>query len=76
AENADDLDSWYGVTTNAEGRVVKLELRGEKNNNGYYTGNNVIGAIPSELCQLGAMKKLDLSWNGLTGEFDSKQALV
>ncbi|CAM9834987.1 unnamed protein product, partial [Ectocarpus sp. 6 AP-2014] len=25
AENADDLGSWCGVTSNAEGRVVKLE---------------------------------------------------
>ncbi|CAN0357944.1 unnamed protein product [Ectocarpus sp. 12 AP-2014] len=30
AKHADDLDGWYGVTTNAEGRVVKLELRRER----------------------------------------------
>lgn len=28
AENEDDLGGWFGVTTNAEGRVVKLELEG------------------------------------------------
>ncbi|CAN0334539.1 unnamed protein product, partial [Scytosiphon promiscuus] len=27
-ENAIDLGSWYGVTTNREGRVVKLDITG------------------------------------------------
>lgn len=44
AENAEDLGSWYGVTTNEDGRVVKLELQGD-----YiklrFTGNNVVGEI-------------------------------
>lgn len=39
AENATDLGSWYGVTTNAEGRVVKLELK-KKTREG---GNGLVG---------------------------------
>ena len=44
AENAQDLSSWYGVTTNEDGRVEKLELQG-----GYFglrfEGNNVSGGM-------------------------------
>lgn len=29
AEDEDDLGRWFGVTANAGGRVVKLELKGE-----------------------------------------------
>lgn len=44
AENAEDLSSWYGVTTNEDGRVEKLELQGD-----YlelrFEGNNVSGEM-------------------------------
>ncbi|CAB1104970.1 unnamed protein product [Ectocarpus sp. CCAP 1310/34] len=68
AENADDLGSWYGVTSNAEGRVVKLELHGERlDDGGVYTGNNVTGGIPRGLGRLGALEVLNLSYNELSG---------
>ncbi|CAN0516261.1 unnamed protein product, partial [Ectocarpus sp. 12 AP-2014] len=72
AENADDLGSWYGVTSNADGRVVKLELRGEKNSIGSYTGNSVNGGIPPELGGLDALEVLDLSYNALSGAIPSE----
>ncbi|CAB1115806.1 unnamed protein product [Ectocarpus sp. CCAP 1310/34] len=73
AENADDLGSWYGVTTNADGRVVKMELHGERDYVSLYTGNNVIGAIPRELGRLGALEKLDLAHNKLSALWDHTQ---
>ncbi|CBN78377.1 LRR-GTPase of the ROCO family, putative pseudogene (Partial), partial [Ectocarpus siliculosus] len=67
AENADDLGSWYGVMSNAEGRVVKLELHGEKDDFDIPTGNNVTGGIPPELGGLGALEELNLGGNNLSG---------
>jgi hypothetical protein len=52
-----DLGKWCGVTVNAEGRVIELEL----------THNNLAGPLPSELRQLSALKGLDLNSNALTG---------
>ncbi|CAN0353599.1 unnamed protein product [Pylaiella littoralis] len=57
AQNATDLGSWHGVTTNADGRVVKLELK----------SLNLAGSLPPELGQLGAIEVLDLSGNFLSG---------
>ncbi|CAN0427132.1 unnamed protein product, partial [Pylaiella littoralis] len=57
AENATHLGSWRGVTINADGRVVKLELN----------RLNLTGPLPPELGQLGAMEVLDLSDNFLSG---------
>lgn len=54
AENAADLGSWYGVTTNAEGRVVKLELGEGK---GRESGNNLVG----ENSRAGSEKTLPLT---------------
>ncbi|CAM9968462.1 unnamed protein product [Pylaiella littoralis] len=62
AENATDLGSWRGVTTNADGRVVKLKLQ--------YL--NLRGPLPPELGQLGAMEVLDLSSNSLSGTIPPK----
>ncbi|CAM9956223.1 unnamed protein product [Ectocarpus sp. 12 AP-2014] len=72
AENADDLGSWHGVTTNAEGRVVKLELEGgpEPNPGGFERGNSIIGAIPPEFGRLGALTTLYLGGNQLSGKAD------
>jgi hypothetical protein len=52
-----ELGEWYGVTVDAEGRVVKLKLN----------YNNLAGALPSEIQQLSALRVLDLSVNQLTG---------
>ncbi|MCY3944281.1 MAG: Ig-like domain-containing protein [Gemmatimonadetes bacterium] len=51
------LDEWYGVDTDASGRVVRLDL-----------GNNALsGVIPPELGDLDALEELVLWGNELTG---------
>jgi hypothetical protein len=51
------LGEWDGVTVDAEGRVVELELY----------ENNLAGALPSEIQQLTALTVLSLESNDLTG---------
>ena len=51
------LGAWYGVTTNAGGQVVRLDL----------TNNQLSGALPAELGQLSELKWLLLSYNELSG---------
>ena len=51
------LSQWYGVTTNADGRVTELNL----------SLNNLTGPIPSVLVDLTELERLDLSANELTG---------
>ena len=55
------LGNWYGVTTDADGRVSALNLR----------NNNLAGAIPSELRSLGNLASLNLGQNSLTGSLPS-----
>ena len=45
------LGSWHGVSTDANGRVTELDL----------SENNLTGALPAELGQLGNLEELDLS---------------
>jgi hypothetical protein len=45
-----ELGEWYGVEVDAEGRVVELRMY----------GNNLAGALPSEIQQLSALKVLNL----------------
>ena len=52
-----DLGEWFGVTADAEGRVIKLEL-------GW---NKLSGPLPSELGQLSALQVLELYRNNATG---------
>ncbi|CAN0069798.1 unnamed protein product [Pylaiella littoralis] len=52
-----DISDWYGVSTDAWGHVVKLEL----------SGNGLNGAIPRELGELQDPLHLDLSHNSLRG---------
>ena len=80
------LGEWHGVTTDAGGRVVDLQLH----DNGL-TGelpprlgelegltrlslgsNDLIGEIPPELGRLASLTYLDLGWNGLSGELPSE----
>ena len=51
------LDTWYGVSTNANGDVTRLSL----------AANNLNGPIPPELAQLASLETLVLWGNGLTG---------
>jgi hypothetical protein len=51
------LGEWQGVTVDAEGRVIRLELH----------CNNLTGRLPSKLEQLSALQELGLSNNALTG---------
>ena len=55
------LDQWYGVFTNANGRVTDLDL----------DTNGLTGSIPSSLGSLTNLAWLDLSNNQLTGSIPS-----
>ena len=52
------LSEWYGVETNAAGKVVGLSL----------ANNGLAGPMPDLLAELGDLVTLDLSGNALTGE--------
>ena len=51
------LEEWYGVTTDLNGRVIKLDLR----------HNNLSGEMPQELGNLTSLRVLLLDFNQLTG---------
>ena len=57
-----DLGEWWGVTVDAEGRVIRLDL----------TRNNLAGPLPRELQQLSALKRLYLQNNKLTGRIPAQ----
>ena len=52
------IGEWHGVTTDSNGRVIELSLR----------GNGLTGEIPPELGDLSNLTDLGLNDNGLTGE--------
>ncbi len=56
------LDSWHGVTTDRNGRVVELDL----------SENELNGTIPSELGSLTYLEELNLSQNQLSGTIPSE----
>ena len=56
------LNTWHGVTTNSAGRVVALNLR----------ANNLSGSLPSDIGDLSALTRLDLSGNRLNGEIPTR----
>ena len=56
------LGTWYGVTTDEEGRVVGPEL----------PNNDVWGPIPRAFVDLQKLRRLDLSNNNVNGELPSE----
>lgn len=63
------MDTWYGVTTNSEGCVTCLDLDGESNCSDItnFSGNNLVGTIPTELANLSNLQSLNLRGNQLSG---------
>ena len=62
------LGEWYGVTTDASGRVVRLVLAGRWDDEvRNYVSFGLQGRIPPELGDLTHLESLDLRINGLTG---------
>ena len=55
------LSEWHGVTTDDDGRVTELLLR----------GNNLVGSIPPRLGDLFNLERLDLQANSLIGNIPS-----
>ena len=60
------LGEWYGVDTDAAGRVVELDLSGW-HDGGEVIGGGLQGYIPRELGNLSNLERLSLWLNGLTG---------
>ncbi|MYG16281.1 MAG: hypothetical protein F4207_07630, partial [Gemmatimonadetes bacterium] len=60
------LNTWYGVRTNSDGEVVRLEL----------SRNNLQGTIPIELCHLASLRLLALRRNNLTGNIPPELGLL
>lgn len=56
------IGSWYGVTTDSEGRVTRLILN----------GNNLAGPLPDRLGNLSHLTELDLADNILEGPIPEK----
>ena len=59
------LDEWFGVTTDASGRVIRLELYNIVNN--LPVGNGLSGGIPPELGSLNKLERLLLINSRLSG---------
>ena len=62
------LGDWYGVDTDASGRVVRLDLAGMwDSENSQWIRHGLSGAIPAELGGLANLETLSLGNNELTG---------
>ena len=59
------LDEWHGVTADASGRVIELDLG----------GNGLAGTIPPELGNLVNLQKLILQRNQLSGTIRLNSAI-
>ena len=62
------LGEWYGVKTDASGRVVELDLGGRWDRETRAEARHgLTGPIPPELGNLSNLQTLTLHWNGLSG---------
>ncbi len=62
------LGEWYGVDTDASGRVVQLDLSGTWDDEARReVAHGLRGAIPSEIGKLIRLERLELGMNSLTG---------
>ncbi len=59
---SEDISTWYGVSTTADGLVYKIDL----------SGNNLQGTIPPEISHLRYINEINLSHNQITGELPQK----
>ena len=55
------LSTWFGVTTDSNGRVTKVKM-----------ANNLVGTLPSELGNLSELTRLELDGNKLHGAIPSE----
>ena len=62
------LGDWYGVETNAQGRVTGLRLGGWDDAAREFIGNGLVGSLPPEIGTLSDLRRLEIGGNGgLTG---------
>ena len=56
------ISKWYGVTTNANGRVISLDLSGN-----YRAQHGLKGSLPSSIGDLSQLIRLNLTYNEISG---------
>ena len=62
------LREWYGIDTDASGRVIQIDLSGFWDDDiRQYVSHGLSGIIPPELGRLAKLETLNLSYNALTG---------
>ena len=65
------LGDWYGVDTDAAGRVIRLDLPGSSDSEGG-APHGLSGTIPPELGSLVSLESLDFGYNLLSGPIPSE----
>ena|GEM_PF-899558 len=64
-----DVSTWYGISVNTDGCVTCIDLDGVDNCSTFeppFTGNNLIGVLPSEIGGLTNLDTLSLGYNNIT----------